>query len=201
MRHLVVSAAALALCGGAALAQAPAQTGAPGGNDPVPCTQLPAAAAKSVPAPFDRYMRFACNRVTGQGLGAVEGFHWADPNGLGIGLSASKPSAPDAKGVRQFPLSWYTKLQPVTLSDADQTALRTDFQKILQPAYIDRAKILELQATTSNAEDKRIVLILPNDKPGLPEWMLGFECNGVCFRDDREPLMFAGQPNSAARQR
>ena len=191
----MASAMAWCLWFGAPHAQTAPPKASSGGNDVVPCTNLPAAAVNSVPAPFDRYMTFVCYRFAGQGLRAVDGFHWASPQGFGINLSASKPGPPDAKGNLTLPFSWYTRLQPVELSSKDQATMATDFKRVVRPEYVDGAKILELRATTSNAEEKLIVLVVPDDKPGLPKWLLGFECNGSCFHDDPQPMLFAGEPN------
>jgi hypothetical protein len=169
-----------------------------GKNDPIACDRLPfpAGAVTAVPAPFDRYMRFKCFEILGQGLGPVENFHWADQAGHGIGLSSSSAAgSPDASGQRQFPFSWYTQLVPAALSPAEQQALRADFKQAITPRYLTGASILELKATTSNAEQKRIYLIVPDTKPGLPRWLVGLECNGACFRDDPQPMIFFGEPN------
>jgi hypothetical protein len=140
-------------------------------------------------------MRFVCYKVAGQGLRAVDGFHWASPQGFGLDMSSSKSGPPDADGNRQLYLSWYTRLQPVEPSASDQAIMAGDFKKVIKPEFIDGAKFFELRATTSNADEKRIVLVVPDDKPGLPKWLLGFECNGSCFHDDPEPMMFWGEPN------
>ena len=168
----------------------------PGHNNDVPCDHLPAGAVHSVPPPFNRYMRFRCSEFLGQGLGPVENFHWADPNGHGIGLVASSAAGPaEAGGQRHFPLSWYTQLEPMPLSLADQEALRADFKQVIQPRFLTGTTFLELEAKTSNGEVKRIYLVVPNAKVTRPKWLLGFECNGACFREDHEPLMFIGEPN------
>ncbi len=142
-------------------------------------------------------------RHLGQGLRAVDGFHWADPSGHGIGLSAtSVAGGPDASGRRNLRFSWYTRLVPIALSPAEQQTLRADLKqkaptrpRFLDDAAIDDATMLEMQATTSNAEEKRILLIVPDTRPGPPEWLAGFECNSVCFQQDTQPLAFAGRPN------
>jgi hypothetical protein len=167
-----------------------------GHNNIIPCDSLPAGAVRAVPAPFDRYMQFKCFEALGQGLGPVENFHWADPRGFGMGLSATSAAGrPDANGQMQFPFSWYTQLVPVALSPKEQQALRTDFRQAITPRFLVGATILELKAVTSNAEQKRIYLIVPDTKPGPPKWLLGFECNGACYRDDRQPMTFFGEPN------
>jgi hypothetical protein len=187
-------------------APAPAQTppsvqwyrSTSGKNNPIPCERLPlpTGAVTAVPAPFDRYMRLQCWEVAGQGLSPVENFHWANQAGDGIGLSSSSAAgSPDASGQRQFPFSWYTQLVPAVLSPIEQQALRADFKQAIAPRYLTGASILELKATTSNAEQKRIYLIVPDTKPGLPRWLVGLECNGACFRDDPQPMMFFGEPN------
>ena len=174
------------------------QTYRPSGkNNPIPCDRLPfpAGAVTAVPAPFDRYMRLKCYEVLGQGLGPVENFHWADRLGHGIGLSStSAAGSPDASGQRRFPFSWYSQLVPLVPSPAEQQALRTDLKQAIAPRYLT-GSILELKATTSNAEEKRIYLIVPDTKPGPPQWLVGLECNGACFRDDPQPLIFVGEPN------
>jgi len=169
-----------------------------GKNNPIPCDRLPfpAGAVTAVPAPFDRYMRLKCYEVLGQGLGPVENFHWADRLGHGIGLSStSAAGSPDASGQRRFPFSWYSQLVPLVPSPAEQQALRTDLKQAIAPRYLTGSSILELKATTSNAEEKRIYLIVPDTKPGPPQWLVGLECNGACFRDDPQPLIFVGEPN------
>ena len=181
---------AMSLNAGAAWAQT-----SPNGNPVVPCTNLPAAAVKAIPAPFDRYMQFVCYRAAGQGLRAVDGYHWAAQQGFGIDLSSSQPGPPAADGSRRFPLSWYTKLQPVDLSASDQERLRSDFLKGFRDEVLKDVQILELRATTSNAEEKRIFLVLPKGKLDRPPWLLGLECNGSCFHDDPEPMLFSGEPN------
>lgn len=174
---------------------APTQPGS-GGNPTIPCDRLPAGAVKSVPPPFDRYMKFGCTKQLGQGLNPVDGFHWRDPNGLGIGLSSSKQiGGPDAAGHAHFPFSWYVALQPVPLSAQDQQALRKAFERAILPRFLDGATILEMKALTSNAEEKRIFVVVPDTRPGAPKWLVGLECNGACFTDDPDPMIFAGEPN------
>jgi len=148
-------------------------------------------------------MQFECNKYLGQGLHAVDGFHWADPRGYGIGLSsASAAGSPDANGNRSFRFSWYTQLMPIKLAVVEQQALRADLKqagpalpRFLNDSVIDEATILELKAITSNGEGKRILLIVPDARPGLPKWLAGFECNGSCFREDTQPMAFSGRPN------
>jgi len=141
-------------------------------------------------------MRFKCFEALGQGLGPVDNFHWADPNGHGMGLSATSASGtPDASGQRRLPFSWYTQLVPISLSTAEQQALRDDFKQAILPRFLTGTTILELKAMTSNDELKRIYLVVPDTKPGPPKWLLGLECNGACFREDHQPLMFFGEPN------
>ena len=95
----------------------------PIGNFIMSCDRLPPGAVKFIPAPFDRYMQFECNKYLGQGLHAVDGFHWADPRGYGIGLSsASAAGSPDANGNRSFRFSWYTQLMPINLAVVEQQA-------------------------------------------------------------------------------
>jgi hypothetical protein len=176
----------------------------PAASNPfVPCDHLPAAAVKSIPPPFDRYMQFQCHIALGQGLRSVDGFHWANRRGYGTVLSSTSTAVTtDANGLKHFKFSWYTKLTPVTLSAPEIGALRTSLKnaietlpRFLDEAAIDTAAYLELKALTSNGEDKRILLVVPDTKPGFPVWLAGFECNGVCFRDDPEPMGFAGRPN------
>ncbi len=165
-------------------------------NAKLRCDHIPSTDITAVPAPLDRYMNLVCGEV-GQGLAPVDGFHWADPvNHFGMRLSAGSADVhPDAKGRVNFSLSWYTKLVSVPLSSAEQRTAGADFQKITSGHFPDNIIVLELRATTSNAEEKRIYLIVPDEKPGLPEWLVGFECNGACFRDDDQPMMFVGHPN------
>lgn len=167
-----------------------------GRNEIVPCDGLPAGAVKAVPPPFDRYMAFQCNALTGQGLRPVDGFHWMDQDGMGIGLSSSmQVGGPGGDGQAHFPFSWYAELNAVALSGDEQRALHNDFAKEIYPRYLDGATILELRAKTSNGENKRIFLIVPDTAPGFPKWLLGLECNGACFTEDRRPMMFQGAPN------
>jgi hypothetical protein len=162
----------------------------------MPCDLLPAGAVRDVPPPFDRYMRFVCFEVTGQGLGPVENFHWADPRGMGILLSAGSAAVrPDSNGQIRIRPSWYTKLIPVALSPQDQQKLRKDFEQAIVPKYLTGTTILELNAVTSNAENKRIYLIVPDAGPKPPKWLMGLECDGACFHDDPQPMMFFGEPN------
>jgi hypothetical protein len=202
MRWIIPVGASLALTlAASASAQSPppgagSTPRAPSGNPAIPCDQLPAAAVKSPPPPFDRYMRFGCTAQLGQGLNPVEGFHWRDQNGLGIGLSSSKQvGGPDAAGQVHFPFSWYVKLQSVALSAEDQQALRKTFERAILPRFLTGATILEMEAVTSNADEKRIFLVVPDTGPSAPKWLVGFECNGACFKDDPEPMMFVGEPN------
>ena len=146
-----------------------------------------------MPPPFDRYMRLMCRDPVGQGLQAMEGYRWTAPEGQPIGLSAlSATGGPDADGLRRFPTSWYVELTPVNLTQAEQRRLRQDFRRAIQPRYLDRAAILELRARTSSGERKLIFLVLPDTRARTPEWLIGLECNGACFREDAEPLVFAG---------
>jgi hypothetical protein len=167
------------------------------GNSPVSCDELrfPPAAAKTVPTPFDRYMRFSCHRATGQGLGPVDGFRWINPKGLGMALSAtSAAGGPDAKGKMHFPYSWYTRLEAVDMPAEDQNALKSDLKRYVRANLLEGASVLELRATTSNAEEKRIVLLVWDGGREPLKGPLVLECNGVCFRDDAEPLILMGQP-------
>jgi len=167
-----------------------------GPNHTIPCSGLPAGAVKAVPAPFDRYMQFECNALTGQGLRSVDGFHWMNDDGMGMGLSAtSTAGGPDAKGQMHFPFSWYAQLDPIPLTAAQQQVMRKEFEQAVLPRFLTGATILELKAMTSNAEEKRIYLIVPDTKPGLPKWLVGLECNGACFREDPQPMRFLGEPN------
>ena len=188
MSREILLALAIGMCAAAAHAQDV-------GSYAIPCSQMPPAAAKAVPAPFDRYMRFECNRLTGQGLAPVKGFHWTNAVGVSIGLSSSRSGPPAPDGSRQFPLSWYTKLQPVDLSTGDQDRLRSDFRKGFRDEVLKDVQILELRAMTSNAEEKWIFLVLPKGKLEHSPLLLGLECNASCFHDDPEPMLFSGGPN------
>lgn len=193
------------LAGTAILAAAssgkPAWAQAAGGIAPVPpdkpgasCDALPPGAVQSVPAPFDAFMRLVCRDPLGQGLQAAAGFRWAAPGGMPIGLSAtSAAGGPDAAGMRHFPTSWYTELSPVEASPVEQRRLKENLKRAIRPGVLDKAVVLKLRARTSNGEDKLIVLILPGTGP-KPAWLIGLECNGTCFREDRDPLVFAGSP-------
>lgn len=126
----------------------------------------------------------------------VAGFRWTAPGGQLIGLTAlSAMVGWDADGQPRIPTSWYVALTPVSLSPAEQRRLKGDFERAIRRRYLDRATILELRARTSNNEEKRIFLVLPNAGPRPPAWLIGLECNGACFREDPEPLMFAGSPS------
>ena len=168
---------------------------APAAGPAASCEGLPLEAVRAVPAPFDRYMRLMCRDPVGQGLQAAEGYRWTAPGGLPIGLSAlSASGGPDADGPRRFPASWYVELTPVDLTQAEQRGLRQDFRRAITPRYLDRSAILELRARTSSGERKLIFLVLPDAKARTPAWLIGLECNGACFREDAEPLVFAGSP-------
>ena len=67
----VVAAIAVLLSGGPARAQA-----SPLERPAVTCEHLPPEASKSVPAPFNRYMRLMCQDPVGQGLRPADGFQW-----------------------------------------------------------------------------------------------------------------------------
>ena len=196
-----IAVAIVATLVGSAFAEAPPSDqkvyrASAGRNEIVPCDSLPAAAVKTMPPPFDRYMAFECNALTGQGLRSVDGFHWVNQAGMGIGLSSSmQVCAPDAGGDVAFKYSWYTELTAVALSGDEQRALHKDFAKEIYPRFLDGATILELKARTSNGEDKRIFLIVPDTASGPPKWLLGLECNGACFTEDRQPMMFQGEPS------
>jgi hypothetical protein len=170
----------------------PVSSGGAAPGRTIPCDRLPPEAVKVVPAPFDRYMRFECNPNLGQGLVPLEGFHWTSSDGIGIGLSASA-TRPDAKGEVDFPFSWYTRLQPINLSKDEQRALRSEFKRAIKAKYLNHVGILELAATTSNAETKRIYLVVPAINTGPKSWIVGFECNGACFREDPDPMVFFGE--------
>lgn len=167
-----------------------------GRNEIVPCDSLPAGAVKTVPPPFDRYMLFECNALTGQGLRPVDGYFWRNQKGTGVGLSSSmQVGGADASGQVRFAYSWYAELTAVVMSGDEQRALHKDFAKEIYPRYLNGATILELRAKTSNGEDKRIFLIVPDPASGPPKWLLGLECNGACFTEDRQPMMFQGAPS------
>lgn len=159
------------------------------------CGRLPPEAVATVPPPFDRYMQLICNDHLGQGLRAAEHSHWANQQGLGLDLSASKQVGPDAQGRVDFPFSWYRKLEPVILSEAEQRAMLADLNRLFVLDKLGDAVVLEVRAPTSNAEEKRIVLVIPRDGQAPPKWLFGIECNGTCFRDDPEPMAFAGGRN------
>ncbi len=101
----------------------------------------------------------------------------------------------DTKAGVSFPFSWYTKLAPLPLSALQQDALRADFKDAIRPPFLKGSTILEVEVTTSNGENKNIVLIVPDAQSARPKWLLGLECNGTCFREDTEPMMFIGEPN------
>jgi hypothetical protein len=164
---------------------------APGGS----CARLPPDAAVTVKAPLDRYMQLICNNRTGQGLRAAAGSHWANQQGLGLDLSASKQMGPDAQGRVDFPFSWYRKLETVSLSEAEQRAMLKDLNRLFVLDKLGAATVLEVTATTSNGEEKRVVLVVPRDGEASPKWLFGVECNGACFREDPQPMAFAGSRN------
>jgi hypothetical protein len=167
------------------------------------CADLPSGAARTVPAPFDSYMHFSCDKSLGQGLIPADGFHWYVGQGIGITLSSTSAAGnADAYGRRNFPFSWYTRLVPVSLTSADEKSLRASLRReisgpplFLNQAAINKASLLEMSAKTSNAEEKRILIVVPGTEPGLPEWFVGFECNGACFRQDTHPLKFVDRPH------
>ena len=196
---LMASAAVLAAASfsaGPVWAQpAPGRTAGLGPHDgpAVSCDNPPPEAARSIPAPFDSYMRLVCRYPLGQGLEAVEGFRWTMPGGEPIGLTATLTTGGlDADGLRRFPTSWYVELSPVDLSPVDQRRLKLDLRRAVRPRLLDRAAVLELRARTSNGEAKSILLVIPGVKPEKSAWLIGLECNGTCFREDAEPLIFAG---------
>ena len=165
-----------------------AQPGVPAAS----CESLPPEAVTSVPAPFSSYMRLMCRDPVGQGLQPVEGFRWMVPGGQPIGLTATSAGGTDADGLRHFPASWYVELSPVNLPPSDQRRLKRDFRRAIRPGLLTKASVLELRAKTSNGEGKLIFLVLPETGQARPAWLIGLECNGTCFRQDAEPLIFAG---------
>ena len=196
---LVASAAVLAaasLSGGPVRAQAtPGRTAGLGIHDgpAVGCDNPPPEAARSVPPPFNSYMRLVCRDPLGQGLQAVEGFRWTMPGGQPIGLTATSTTGGlDADGLRRFPTSWYVELSPLDLSPVEQRRLKLNLRRAVRPRFLDKAAVLELRARTSNGEKKFVLFVIPDAKPEKPAWLIGLECNGTCFREDAEPLIFAG---------
>ncbi len=93
-RAAAIAAAAAAVTPAVGEAQdytPPGITGMPAGYF-FPCSQVPAAAVVTVPAPFDRYMRVVCT-INGHALAPVEGSHWVFPDGTSGMLPALNPDS------------------------------------------------------------------------------------------------------------
>jgi hypothetical protein len=87
------------------------------------------------------------------------------------------------------------QLEAVALSPTEQVALQKDFGQAIVPSFLVGTTILELKAVTSNAQEKRVYLVVPDVKRGPPRRLLGLECNGACFTVDPQPMMFVGEPD------
>jgi hypothetical protein len=150
----------------------------------VPCAAISPQAVKTVPAPFDKYMRLICYNTAGQGLEPPAGTHWVNGS-IDVALSAmddrkltkdhpSLPASPD----------WYVALTPRTVSPANDAALRHVLAPAIRPLFLEHARLLELDALTSAGELKQEFLLLPADPVATHDIKILIECHEFCQGDD-----------------
>jgi hypothetical protein len=153
----------------------------------VPCASISAAAVTAVPAPFDRFMRLVCYNSSGQALLPVDGFDWVQgKNALGL---ASMDDRPGPNGQPRFGITWYVSLTPRDISAGDDAALRRVLLQEIKPEFINRSRIIEMDAETSAGELKQEFIISPADPAATHGIKLLLECHVFCQGSDTPWLL------------
>jgi hypothetical protein len=139
-----------------------------------PCSQAPAAAVVTVPAPFDQYMRVVCT-INGHALAAAEGSHWVFPDGTSGFLPALNPNS-KVTG----PAAYFTAISNAPLTPAETAAFRAKLQPYVKnPAFL-AADILRLEVDTSTAVHKQEYFLVAHDASGAMTGALDVECFNDC---------------------
>jgi len=161
----------------------------------VPCNTISPAAVTAVPPPFDAYMKLVCYGPSGQALLPRNGTHWVDSDNMDVGLTALDDRAgPDGK--QHLARAWYVALTPRQISAADETALRQVLAQSVQPEFVNGARIIELDATTSAGQVKQEFIISPADPLAAHGIKLLMECHQWCQGDDT-PWILGMVPDGA----
>jgi hypothetical protein len=174
MKFLLLLTAALCLAR-PALAQNPPRI--------VPCETISPDAVTAVPPPFDAYMQLLCYVPSGQALQPTDGAHWTDGNS-NFGLTAMD-DRPGPNGQPRLARAWYTALTPREISPANEAALRQVLAQAVQPQFVNGARIIELDASTSAGQVKQEFIITPADPAATHGIKLLMECHTFCQGDDK----------------
>jgi hypothetical protein len=158
----------------------------------VPCDNLPAGAATTLPSPYDRYLRLACTQ-SGQMIIPADGHQLIFEIGPRWMWSTNLRSP--------APSDHFTSLTLAPLSEAQTESLRRELReytprgprRILQPSLPERTTV-RLLAQTSSGRRTQIYLFLPPE--GSSEGLLGMECAGDCRSIRRDGYLFTVAPRS-----
>ncbi len=146
----------------------------------ISCDSLPADAVKTVPAPFDRYVRLGCTQL-GQALKPAKGYQWRFQEGP-MWLMATAEATKHA---------YFVRLSADPLSPVEIDALRRELRKVSSDPYLMRRQIIRLSETNSAGFKKELYLLLPPaDAPAGTE-VQGMECITHCRPIDQDPWTFA----------
>ena len=188
------AAAALAVLSLAAAVSAASQPAGP--NDPSlasfppgyvqDCRTRPRSAVTVVPAPFNRYMRVICTRVT-DALGPLPGLQWTFTNGTGGLLTAINPKVAPTTGPPSF-----TRLANAPLTAAEVSAFRKRLAPVVKKPAILAADILRLEVDTSSGDHKQEYFLIAHAGPAAGEW--GIECYTDCNPMESPPWAFTVAP-------
>jgi hypothetical protein len=150
------------------------------------CGARPRTAVTTVPAPFNRYMRVICTRVT-DALGPPAGLQWAFTNGTNGLLTALNPKvAPTATPPN------FTRLANAPPSAAEVAGFRQRLAKVVKNPAILAATILRLEVDTSSGDHKQEYFLVAHDGPAAGEW--GIECYNDCNPMEATPWAFTVVP-------
>lgn len=161
----------------------------------VPCDDLPAEAATTLPSPYDRYLQLACTQ-SGQAIRPVDGYELIfDTGPRWMWSSNARSSAPS---------DHYASLTLEPLSEAELESLRRELREyaqrfrsptIFQPSILERTT-LRLSALTSSGWRSQIYLFVPPE--GSSQDVLGMECARGCLPARGTGRFFTVTPLAAA---
>jgi hypothetical protein len=143
-----------------------------------------AGAVRTVPAPFDGYMRLGCLK-SGQVLAPKSGYSWVFTNGMSMALSALSTDSP-----KTGEDAYFTRLENAPLSPTEDAAFRMRVKTVVNDASFAEGDLFRMALETSTGDHRQEYLFVNRDAAGQIRRVWGIECFNDCDPMENPPWGF-----------